>query len=251
MKVIGVISARLSKTARVPDKVLLPLAGRSSLEHHIDRMKAADGIDGVFVATSRYPGNEILAEIAEKNNVGWIAGSENDVIDRHIALCEREGADACIRITCDSPLFEWRVIKPMVDKFNEGYDYVYVPNIPIECSITPELIALDALKRSHEYYQGEAVTLPIWEHYDKFKCFGLNMPENITRPEYILTIDTPQDYVTMSHIYRVLYNRECIFLEDVYKWLDKNPYMVAFNSKHENSAINKRFIEAMKNANNT
>ncbi|OHB57726.1 MAG: hypothetical protein A2173_03770 [Planctomycetes bacterium RBG_13_44_8b] len=250
-KVIGIISAKLAAEARIPNKVLLPLAGKSMLAHHIERMKAAP-VDEISVATSRWPGNDIVEKIAKQEGVKCYAGSENDVISRHIAICEKEKADACIRIPCDSPLFEYDVIAELIRSFRQSssswYSYVYVNNVSFEYSTMPELVSLNALKKAHEYYQGPAVTLPIWEHWEDFVCCGVPVHKEYNRPEYRLAVDTPMDYVAMSHIYAALYQGKPISLDDVYRWLDANPHIGKLCCGSEHSAINKRFLEAQKNA---
>ena len=251
-KIIGIITARLKSHARIPDKVLLPLAGETMLWHHIQRMKAAEGLDGVFVATSKYPHNETITDLCDSYGVGYYAGSEHDVIERHIVLCEREGADACIRVPCDSPLFYIDIIKPFAYSYRErGEDYHYVRNVPFECGTMPELISLEAMKKAHEYYQGPAVTLPIWEHMSDFKCVGHNALYTVVRPQYRLDVDTPADYVAMSHIYAALYRGEPIYLPRVFNWLDKHQSIAELLGAAEHSAINRRFMEAQKNAQTT
>lgn len=248
-KVIGVITAKLSPNGRIPNKALLPLAGKTMLEHHIERMKAAEGLDGVFVATSQWPGNEAVTKIAESCGCRWLAGGEYDVIARHIALCERESAAAVIRIACDSPTFDFDVIGArFVNQFAAGMDYMFVSNVPYGCSTMPELVSFEALKKAHEFYQGPAVTLPIWEHWKEFNCFEVIVAQHLDRPEYHLEVDTPVDYVVMSHIYAALYKGRPLDLRQVYEWLDDNPHIAEFGGAWEHSAINKRFLEAQRNA---
>ena len=81
-------------------------------------------------ATSIDPLNKELIEEAERLNCGWYAGAEQDIVDRHIKLCEREGADAAIRVTCDSPIFDIESASRFVEEFKKEYwDYIYVSNM--------------------------------------------------------------------------------------------------------------------------
>ena len=115
-KVIGVITARMAST-RLPGKVLQMMAGKSVFAHHVERMKNVKGLDGVFLATSKDPLNKQLIEEAERFDCGWYTGAEQDIVDRHIKLCEREGADAFIRVTCDSPIFDIESTSRFVSEF--------------------------------------------------------------------------------------------------------------------------------------
>lgn len=257
-KVIGVISAKLTPDARIPNKVILPLWDKTMLEHHIERMKAVKGLDGVFVATSRWPGNEPVVGMAVHCGVGWLAGSENDVFERHIALCDRENADAVIRIPCDSPLFDTETAGMLVGAWRQSHcDYAYIQNVPYMCSTMAELISHEALKKAHELARGPAeskdalaaITLPIWEHHGEFKCCGIDAPGYLVRPEYQLMVDVPIDYVMMAHIYGALYRGEVLRLPAVLTWLDNHPEIAFLNAKSEYSAINKRFLEAQATCN--
>lgn len=256
--VIGVISAKLSVQARVPNKVLLPLSGHTTmLRHHMERMyKATDHLDGLWVATSRWPGNEhVKAEAtdgigAHNHSVfGCFEGSEHDVIQRHIDLCKKANADAFIRVTCDCPLFDYEIIEHLVGTYREsGCDYVYVRNVPFECSIMPELVSLEAIERAHKYYQGPAVTLPVWEHHNEFNIASIEAPPAFIRPEYNLTVNTPPEYMAMVHLYTTLYDGTPVPLANAYKWLEDNPYIAKYFMRNEHSDINRRFMEAQKNA---
>ena len=104
-RVIGVITARMAST-RLPGKVLKTMAGKSIFAHHVERMQSVKGLDGVFLATSKDPQNKALIEEAGRLGCGWFDGAEQDIVDRHIKLCEMEKADAVIRVTCDSPIFD-------------------------------------------------------------------------------------------------------------------------------------------------
>src|SRR3990170_1594263 len=125
-KVIGVITARMAST-RLPGKVLKKMAGKSIFGHHVERMKNVKGLDDVFLATSVDPKNKELIEEAEKLGCGWYAGAEQDIVDRHIKLCEREKADAVIRVTCDSPIFDIVSASRFVEEFRKEFrDYIYI-----------------------------------------------------------------------------------------------------------------------------
>ena len=257
-KVIGVISAKLSVAARVPNKVLLPLSGHTSmLRHHMERMyKARKHLDGLWVATSRWPGNEhVKAEATDgigsqnQSAFGCWEGSEHDVIQRHIDLCENAKADAVIRVTCDCPLFDYEVIEHLVSTYKQsGCDYVYVRNVPFTCSTMPELVSLSALQKGHKYYQGPAITLPIWEHHKDFNIASVEASPTLARPEYNLTVNTPAEYMAMVHLYKGIYDGTPIPLAHAYQWLKDNPYIAKYFMQSEHSAINQRFMEAQKNA---
>lgn len=228
-KVIGVITARMSST-RLPGKVMEKFAGKSMFEHHVERMRKVMGLDGVFLATSKDRLNRELIKEAERLDCGWYAGAEQDVVDRHIKLCEREEADAVVRITCDSPLFDIDSSSIFVEEFKKEYhDYIYVSNMTMIQGTLAELISYNALLKVHRHYKGPAVTMYIVENMSEFKTSEIKVDMDLCRPEYRLTVDYPVDLDLIRLIYEALYRGEPLSLRDVYSWLDDNPQIAQIN----------------------
>lgn len=217
-------------STRLPGKVLRNVAGKSIFAHHIERMKQVKGLDGVFLATSEDPLNRKLIEEAEKYECGWYAGAEQDVVDRHIKLCERENADAVIRVTGDCPLFNFRSASHFVEEFKKGYrDYIYVSNMTLICGTLPELVSCKALLEVHKHHRWPAITMYIREHIDDFNTLGIEIEQDLCRPEYRLTVDEPPDLMVINRIYEALYKGKPLDLHDVYVWLDDNPQVAELN----------------------
>lgn len=232
-KVIGVITARMSST-RLPGKVLQMIAGKSVFAHHVERMKNVKGLDGVFLATSKDPLNKALIEEAEQLGCGWYAGAEQNIVDRHIKLCEREEADAVIRVTCDCPIFNIKSASSFVGEFKKKYwDYIYVSNMTLIQGTLSELISYHALLEVHKHYRGSAITAYIKENIGEFETLGIEIETDLCRPEYRLTIDEANDIEVIRHIYDKLYKEKPIDLHDVYSWLDDNPQIVKINMHAE------------------
>ena len=230
-KVIGAITARMAST-RSPGKVLKVLGGtKSTLEHHIERMQHVKCLDGVFVATSTDPQNQALIDVAEKCGCGWLAGAEQDIVDRHIQLMEREGADATIRVTCDSPIFDIESTGWFVETFKQDYhDYLYVSNMTMIQGTLTELVSLDAFRETHKHYRGAAVTQHIKEHLDDFKSRPFEIDHDLCRPEYRLTVDEDIDIEMIGKIYEALYtDGRPLDLREVYVWLDDHPQVGRMN----------------------
>lgn len=229
-RVIGVITARMAST-RLPGKVLQKMAGKSVFAHHVERMQHVKGLDGVFLATSVDYKNKELIKEAEQLGCGWYTGAEQDIVDRHIKLCERENADAVIRVTCDSPIFDIESTSRFVEEFKRAYwDYIYVSNMTMIQGTLSELIAYNTLLDVHKYYRGAAVSQYIKENMSKFKTLGIEIDIDLCRPEYRLTIDEAIDIEMIRYIYEALYKGRSLDLHDVYVWLDDNPQVAKMNT---------------------
>ncbi|MDD5584559.1 MAG: NTP transferase domain-containing protein [Candidatus Omnitrophica bacterium] len=237
-KVIGAITARIA-SKRLPGKIMKKIAGKTMFEHHVERMKAIQGIDGVFLATSENPLNKELIKEAERLGCGWYAGAEQDVIERHVELCKREKADAVIRVPCDSPLFDIESCARFIKEFKKEYrDYMYVSNMTMIQGTVKELISYQALCRIHKVSRGPAVSLYIIENMEKFNTLGFTVDADLSRPEYRLTVDYQLDFELMCKIYDALYKGKPLSLRDVYVWLDDNPQIAMMNKDVAVSGIN-------------
>jgi len=230
-KVIGVIAARMAST-RLPGKVLQQMAGKSVFAHHVERMQNVKGLDGVFLATSEDPLNKELIQEAEKLGCGWYAGAEQDIVDRHIKLCELEKADAVIRVTCDSPIFDIDSASRFVEEFKKEYrDYIYVSNMTMIQGSLSELISYKALLKIHEHYRGASVSMHIKENMNAYKTLGIPIDADLCRPEYRITIDEGIDIEMICKIYEALYKGKPLSLREVYTWLDDNPQVAKMNMR--------------------
>jgi spore coat polysaccharide biosynthesis protein SpsF (cytidylyltransferase family) len=147
-----------------------------------------------------------------------------------LRLCEQENAEAVIRVTCDSPLFNIDISSKFVELFDERYyDFIFCGNMPMMQGTLTELISYKALLKVHESYRGPAISLPIRENLSAFSTATTDIETDLIRPEYRLTVDETADYVLMEHIYDALYNGHAIPLHDVYTWLDDNPEISNIN----------------------
>jgi spore coat polysaccharide biosynthesis protein SpsF len=243
--VIGVITARMAST-RLPGKVMKPLAGKSIFAHHVERMQAVKGLKKICLATSVDPKNKALVREAEKLECGWYAGPEEDIVERHLKLCEQENAEAVIRVTCDCPLFNIDISSKFVELFNKKYyDFIFCGNIPMMQGTLTELISYKALMKVHESYRGPAISLPIRENLSAFSTMTTEIETDLIRPEYRLTVDESADYILMEHIYDALYKGYAIPLHDVYTWLDDNPEIARINRNVNIKGVNRYAADLM------
>jgi spore coat polysaccharide biosynthesis protein SpsF len=100
MKMVAIIQARMS-SARLPGKVLMPLAGEPALWHVVNRIRACKTIAEVVVATSIDAADDAIEDWCRGSDVICYRGSLNDVLDRYYQAGLIHKADAVVRITAD------------------------------------------------------------------------------------------------------------------------------------------------------
>lgn len=245
MKAAILIAVR-TKSARLPRKALAEIEGKPLIEHMIDRLKMAKIPESIMVCTSTHRDDKILVNIAERNEVKWFTGSENDVLRRFIEAAEAIAADIIVRTTGDNPLTDPVHIDKMIKHHIEtGAEYTYVEGLPE--GTKPEIISVSALKKCWELADNpgysEYMTL-YFKNSGMFKVAKMTADPEVSRPNYRLTVDTPEDLKLMREIYKRLYLREKVFnLREVIKLLDDNPELAKINAYIKPKEVKMKIID--------
>ncbi len=128
-KVVATIEARMT-SSRLPGKVLMTAAGKTMLEHMIDRVKLVKGIDEIIIATTVNLADDEICKLAKKNKVSYYRGSENDVLDRVLKAAQFFEADIIIELTADCPVIDHNIIEQSLNIF-KSHKVDYVSNVII------------------------------------------------------------------------------------------------------------------------
>ena len=245
--VLIAVSARM-RSERCPGKALAPLAGKPLLAHLIERLCSLGGSSPVVLATSVAPENDPLVETAEMCGIRTFRGDENDVLGRHLALAKAFGVEHVVRVTGDNPLTDLPLIESLVaDHLEAGADYTYVPGDALLMGILSEVISHKALETSHrdgvDRHRSELVTLYIKENPARFRVVRAELPKELYRPEYRLTVDEPDDLVLMERIFDKLYRSGAVLQTiEAIRLLDDEPELAEINTHIRHSAANFRSV---------
>lgn len=256
-KIVIIIQARTGST-RLPSKVLLTLAGKTILNHIIERCQTLfdqGGIDAIVVATSINEKDIECVKIAQECGVSWYQGSEEDVMLRYKEAAEKYDADIIIRVTADCPLVDVDEISRMLAYFIEQQshkkqhlDYIHnVSNTGLNLNSTgvplglgAEIITRDALLRADglavKQYQREPFLI-IEEFPKQFSTAFFPAPSWLQHHNFRLTVDEQSDYDLMKIIYGKLYHplaltagERIVNVKECIDFLKANPTIAALNS---------------------
>ena len=231
-KTVILIQTRV-KSTRLPKKCLLPVEDKLLVEHVIERLKRASIPDEILMCTSTHPDDQILVEIARKNNIGWSAGSEEDVLERFLQAAEESRADVVVRTTGENPLVDpYCLDRAVQEHLESGAEYTSMDGFP--AGVKAEVIDVAALKKAHHLAgnpdKSEYMTLYFKD--DFFRVHSIKAEGYLQRPSYRLTVDTPEDMELIRTIYQALYQPgEIIPLENVIRFLDTHPETATINSQ--------------------
>ncbi|BDD05701.1 3-deoxy-manno-octulosonate cytidylyltransferase [Aureibacter tunicatorum] len=119
MKKIVVIPARLG-SSRLPEKVILDLAGKPVVQWVYERALSANYIDEVYIATDSERVKEICLEFTE--NVIMTSEAHQSGTDRIAEAVQSIEADVIINVQGDEPLISPEVIDQLAGQFDENPD---------------------------------------------------------------------------------------------------------------------------------
>ena len=205
----------------MPGKVLKDLAGEPVLVRCVNRVRQANSIDEVIIATTIEPGDDAIVSLCDRYNIRWSRGSESDVLDRYYQSAKVHKPDIIVRVTSDCPLIEPQVIDRVVGHLKANFSSLaYVSNI-IPTRTYPRGLDVEAFRFSAlETAWNEAtndhervhVTPFIWQQPKRFSRFCIEHEKDFSSHRW--TLDTPEDYDLLQKI--------CDHLDDgeKFSWLD-------------------------------
>ncbi len=205
-KVTAIIQARLGST-RLPGKVLKPLLNKPMLTRVVERVKKSRLIDEVVIATTTQSGDDLIADLCDKENWFCYRGSEDDVLDRYYQTAKQVKADYIVRITSDCPVIDPGVCDLIVASFLGIVPHCdYASNCLSRSyprGLDAEIFSFNALQQAWEKDDKpewrEHVTEYILHNTHLFKTHTIENPVDYS--SYRWTVDTPEDFSLIEKIY--------------------------------------------------
>ena len=224
------------------------LLNRPVLWHVVKRVSKARLIEGLIVATTTNPTDQAIWDFCKSNRILVFRGSEDDVLDRYYRCAKKYNIGNVVRITADCPLHDPGVIDFVCKDYLSG-NYDYVSNIlkyTFPDGLDVEVFSFEALENAWENArlpsEREHVT-PYIQNNARFK--KKNVCSVRKYPIYRLTLDCPEDYQFIKKVYDGI-GKEAFYLDDVIKFLEKNPKLLEINQYFEINEGYAKSVEADK-----
>lgn len=243
MKIVCIVQARVGST-RLPGKVLKEMCGKTVLEHDVIRLKLIKNIDEIVIATTELDRDNKIVEECKKMNVKYFRGSEQNVLARYYYAAKENNADIVVRVTSDCPLIDPEVSSKIVEFYLENMDkYDYVSNTidrTYPRGLDIEVFSFKALEKAFKEAiierDKEHVTPYIWDNPDKFK---LCQYRNDIDYSYLRwTLDTEEDYLLISTVYKELYGtKDILGFNNIIELFKKKPNIRQINENIEQKTI--------------
>jgi spore coat polysaccharide biosynthesis protein SpsF len=229
MHTVIILQARMGST-RLPGKVMLPLEGKTVLEHVLRRLLSVHSSTQLVIATTINAIDDQIVDLARSLGIDYFRGSEDDVLSRYYWAAKEFGAQLVVRCNSDCPLIDPGVVDLIISTFhaNSGrYDYVSnILNPTFPTGMHCEAFTFEALQmaflNAKDSQEREHVTPYIYRNPNLFDLHNVELSRNLSYCRW--TLDFPEDYVLISKIYQSLYKINPLFgTNEVIELIEKNP----------------------------
>jgi spore coat polysaccharide biosynthesis protein SpsF len=242
MKIVVVVQARTGST-RLPNKVLMPLAGKPLLLRMLERVQAASSFDELIVATTTDKSDDTIRFLCKEAGVRCYSGHPTDLLDRHYHAAKDCAADAVVKIPSDCPLIDPAVIDKTLNFYkanSEKFDYVgnlhpatYPDGNDVE--VMPMNQFERAWREAKKDFEREHTTPFFWEQPERFRI-GKVLWE--TGQDFSMThrftIDYKEDYEFISAVFDELYTdvKPVFSLGQILDLLERRKDIYNLNAKY-------------------
>jgi len=238
-KISCIVQARVN-SKRLPGKILMPVFGKSLLQHLLERLKRLKTIDDLIVATTKHKLDDETAKIAKLINVKIYRGDEHNVLKRYYDCAKINKSSVIIRVTADCPLIDIKYINELLKIFLKN-DYDYLSNLDLNylpdgfhCEIFNFRSLEKAQKLAKSKFDREHVTSFLWSNPKIFSIHhycGKKLKNH--SKDIRLTLDYHEDYILIKEVFEKLYKKNKFFsLVEITAFLEKNKNFLKINEKY-------------------
>ncbi len=232
-KVLTIIQAR-KRSTRLPSKPLMDLAGRTVLEHVIDRVSQSKRTGELIVATTVNRADLPIVKLCADRGISVYCGCEEDPLERYYQAARLFGGSHVVRIKSDCPLIDPEIIDEAIElHLASGADYTantLQRTYPVGQDV--EILTSETLRRLWQsailFSEREHITIHIANNPNSFSIRHIKCGENLSGKRW--TLDYPEDYELLSTIFNNIYPENPDFrMKDVLEFLSKNPELEELN----------------------
>lgn len=245
MKTLAICQARMGST-RVPGKVMRNLRGIPVYRWVYNAARDAIGVDEAIVATSLLPADDVIANHCFESRISFFRGSESDVLGRFYLAAKEKKADVILRLTCDCPFLDPKVIAEVV-ALRAATDADYASNVSPPTypdGLDVEVFTFAALEAAYTEAtrpsDRDTVTQWISRNRTRFPAVNATCPvPGLAKERWVL--DTEDDWNFVSALAEHVSSGDTSYTK-ILRVLDAHPEIRKLNEK---GVRNERFTEGL------
>ncbi len=234
---VGALLRMRLRSERLPNKALLPIAGRPVFAHILDRMFASRFISNrsdVIVCITDEPSDDELPPLIEATGAQVYRGSSEDLIARISGAVREHPFDIVIQVdgddVCVDPLYMDLCVKALLE--DDSLDVAGCEGVPLGTG--SKALRVSAIERvAKRYVPGANGTggMLYFTHSElcKLAIVGPIGPEHV-HDEARITLDYPSDLEFFRALFAELYRPGELFgVGDIVDLLRRRPELLAIN----------------------
>lgn len=239
-RVVASIEARMG-SSRLPGKVLADIHGRPALARLHARLRQSERLDGIVLATTENPADDVLAEWADSAGLACFRGSEDDVLLRVVEAHRLMNGDVVVEVCGDTPLIDPGVIDMAIDTFSTNecdvVSTTWSPSFPqgIDAQVFPLRALEDVEAQVTDPAVREHVSLHFYENPARYRAIHLMAPPRWRAPELRCQLDYPEDLRFINEVYARLAPRfgDRFGIEEILETVRREPRLADINRHRE------------------
>ena len=228
-------------SSRLPGKVLADIRGRPALTRLHARLRQSGRLDGIVLATTENPADDVLAEWAASAGLACFRGSEDDVLRRVVEAHRLMNSDVVVEVCGDTPLIDPGVIDMAIDTFSANecdvVSTTWAPSFPqgINAQVFPLKALEDVEARVTDPAVREHVSLHFYENPARYRAIHLMAPPRWRAPELRCQLDYPEDLQFINEVYARLAPRfgDRFGVEEILETVRREPCLADINRHRE------------------
>lgn len=237
----GIITQARMTSTRLPGKIFKEIQHKPLLQYHTERLQQT-GLD-LIIATTTNASDDIVQEFAEKQNLPFHRGSENNVLKRFHEAALKFNLDIIIRVTSDCPLIDPHLIRNSFEKYMKlNNPHVYMANglertfaRGFDFEIFSFELLDEAFKQAKEESDLEHVTPYIWKNRSgKVELHPVKQATDNSR--FRITVDTSEDFELIRTLIEQ-YEADKLPYTEIEQLLISHPELSAMNAHIEQKKV--------------
>ena len=207
-----IVQAR-SSSKRFPNKIFKKLGKLAIIERVYLNLKKSKKISKIIFATSTNRKDDAIELFCKGKKINFVRGSMDNVSSRFLLAIKKYDVNSFVRISCDSPLIDHRIIDKAILIFNKKkvdlVTNIFPRTFPRGQSV--EVLRSNILEKSiinFDKLQREHVTKYFYDNFKKFKIQNIKSKNNLS--ELRLCVDTKKDLFFLNKNLKNFENISCL-----------------------------------------
>ena len=212
-RVVAIIQARMS-SARLPGKVLLPLADQPTLWHVAERLKRISRLNALVIATTCDRSDDAIADLGRTHGLTVFRydGAAGDLLGRYIACGRAYGADIVVTADGNCPLIHPPTATQLISALlhDPQAECAQLDERSLEAGMA--VLRLSVLERiaaeDPDAQHREHATQTLLENPEQFHVVEVKADQGLLDIRRGLSLNTPADHAFLQAVYGRLYRAD-------------------------------------------